>query len=320
MPDCRRSSLHDLWNLRVFNNSLRSTFSIFWISNFAIVSILALTGCATTPYRLGSASSYHTSPELAARTQTQIERGQPNVVIDSLGWVWGIPAKLTLFNHRVENHRIDEHTEAEIAAYLHDNELSTVKVRLNQYRPLDDWGRLRANKAVGAGWRYTFGAFTVLGETVLPGRVFGSDHYNPYTNTIHLYSNVPALAIHEAGHSKDYAQRKWKGTYAAFYGLPFVRLYQEVIATNDALGYVMETRDLDAQQDAYEILYPAYGTYVGSAISGPIPHGYFVGLVGGHIAGRWKSWDLGKNDNAEKHIYKYTRQLDGASTVSAPSE
>ena len=115
----------------MFINLVRSMFSISWICNFAIVSILALPGCATTPYRLGSAASYHTSPELAARTQTQIERGRPNVVIDSLGWVWGIPAKLTLFNRRVENHRIDEHTEAEIAAYLHDNELSTVKVRLH---------------------------------------------------------------------------------------------------------------------------------------------------------------------------------------------
>ena len=269
---------------------------------------MSLPGCATTPYRCGSANRYIASPQLAARTQTQIERGRPNVVVDSLGWIWGIGAKLTLFDRRVENHRIDAHTEAEISAYLQENELSTVKVRLNQYRPLDDWGRLQANKSVGAGWRYTFGVVSVLGETVFPGRVFGRDHFNPYTNTIHLYSNVPAIALHEGGHSKDYARRKWKGTYAAIYLLPFAPLSQEAIATNDALSYIVTNRDLEAQQEAYEILYPAYGTYVGNALAGPVPHGYFMGLIGGHMAGRWKSWQLARNYASEQDGYRYSRQ------------
>ena len=284
------------------------TNSFAGICIFVAAGVLSLPGCATTPYMTGSAKSYFTSPELAACTQTQIERGKPNKFVDSLGWVWGIPAKITLFDRRVENHRIDSQTEAAIANYLNDNELSTVKVRLNQYRPLDDWKRLAANKSVGAGWRYTFGAIIVLGETVFPGRVFGSDHYNPYTNTIHLYSNVPALALHEAGHSIDYAQRKWKGTYAAAYFLPLVPLAQEAIATNDALGYVMTNGDLEAQQEAYEILYPAYGTYVGNAISGRVPGGYFVGLIGGHIAGRWKSWNLARTYHADHDASLHSRQ------------
>ena len=270
--------------------------------------MLTLPGCATTPYIFGSAESYHTSQELAACTQTQIERGKPNVVVDSLGWVWGIPGKIILFDRRVENHRIDSQTEEVMAAYLNDNELLTVKVRLNQYRPLDDWKRLAANKSVGAGWRYTFGAVILLGETIFPGRVFGSDHYNPYSNTIHLYSNVPALGLHEAGHSKDYARRKWKGTYAATYFLPLVPLYQEAVATNDALGYVMTTGDLQARQEAYNILYPAYGTYVGNAISGVVPGGYFVGVIGGHIAGRWKSWDVTRLYLSNHDAFLHSRQ------------
>jgi hypothetical protein len=278
------------------------------VCTVAFTGMLGLSGCATTTYTAGTADSYYTSPQLAARTQVQIERGKPNAVIDSLGWIWGIPGKITLFDRRVENHRIDADTEAELASYLHDNELSTVKVRLNQYRPLDDWKRLAANESVGGGWRYTFGAMTVLGETVFPGRVFGSDHFNPYTNTIHLYSNVPALALHEAGHSKDYARRKWKGTYAAIYNLPVVPLYQEAIATNDVLSYVVSTRDLQSRQEAYNILYPAYGTYVGSAISGPVPYGYFVGLIGGHIAGRWKSRELAATDHAESPSFLHSRQ------------
>lgn len=278
------------------------------IHRLFLLSVLTLSGCASTSYVAGSADSYFISRQLADRTEIQIERGMPHRALDTFGWVWGIPAKLILFDRRVENHHIGEQTEAEIAAYLQDNELSTVKVRINQYRPLDDWRRLAANDAVGLGWRFTFGAVTVLGETVFPGRLFGGDHYNPYTNTIHLYSDVPALALHEAGHSKDYAGRKWKGTYAAIYNLPGVPLYQEAIATNDALSYVKTTGDPADLQAAYEILYPAYGTYVGSAISGSVPYGYFMGLMGGHIAGQWKSRELEKISEPASKTYVHPRQ------------
>ena len=265
-----------------------------------LLSLTPAAGCATTPYRFGSAQHYHTSPLLASRNEPQIERGRPVPVLDTIGWIWGIPGKILLFDRRVENHRIDAETEAAIEDYLHNNELSTVKVRLNQYHPGDDWQRLVDNKSVGVGWRYTLGALSVLGETILPGRVFGGDHYNPFTNTIHMYSSVPAIGLHESGHAKDFAYRKWKGTYAAVYLIPGAPLYHEAVATNDALGYVMTTGDLSSQQEAYEILYPAYGTYVGNSLLGGAPFGYLAGVIGGHIAGQWKSHSL-EADAASSH-------------------
>jgi hypothetical protein len=57
----------------------------------------------------------------------------------------------------MEDHDISADTEQAIRRYLADNDLSHVKVRLNQYAPLDDWRRLRANKTVGWGYRYTLG-------------------------------------------------------------------------------------------------------------------------------------------------------------------
>lgn len=246
-------------------------------------------GCASSGYRYGSASHYYTSQELANITGQQIERGQPRRFVDGFGWIWGIPSKIILWDRRMENHDIDTQTEAELAAYLQENELSSVKVRLNQYNPRDDWRRLVANKAVGPGWRYTLGTLLVAGETIFPGRLFGGDHYNPFTNTVHLYSNSPAIAWHEAGHAKDFARRKWKGTYAAAYLIPGVPLYHEAQATNDALSYVMATRDPATQREAYNLLYPAYATYIGSALNDPTGIVYVGAVLAGHAAGRWKS-------------------------------
>lgn len=265
---------------------------------------VALSGCASTPYSFGSAARYYSSPDLVARTEVQMERGRPHKVIDTFGWIWGIPSKILLWDRRVENHRINAHTEKQLATYLSENELSTVKVRLNQYHPRDDWHRLVANKSVGAGWRYTVGLVSVAVEAIVPGRLFGGDHYNPYTNTIHLYSGSPAIALHEAGHAKDFARRKWKGTYAAARILPIVPLIQEAIATSDALGYLEATQSISAQQEAYEILYPAYGTYVGAEIKALGPFGVVFGAIGGHVVGRWKSWQLEEQREEEERRYR----------------
>ncbi|MCX7422294.1 MAG: hypothetical protein NT013_22490 [Planctomycetia bacterium] len=270
---------------QVMRHRCHLLIGVLW---FAFGSI----GCATLPYQFGTASGYRTSSELQFMTSSeQIERGTPHKVLDTIGWVFAIPDKIILWDQRIGNHDVGPQTETAIADYLSKNELSSVKVRLNQYHPGDDWRRLRANESVGAGWRYTLGTLSVLGETIIPGRVFGGDHYNPFTNTVHLYSDVPSVAIHEAGHSKDFAGRTWKGSYAALYLLPGAPLYHEAKATNDALGYVMTEGDLQQQREAYEILYPAYGTYIGSAIGGSNGLGYIAAVVGGHVAGRINASD-----------------------------
>ncbi|MFM7059019.1 MAG: hypothetical protein ACKO2P_19080 [Planctomycetota bacterium] len=252
-----------------------------------LTAILALTGCRSAAYSRGTADQYFTSPRLAARPQ--IEHGRPNAFVDGFGWVWGIPPKILLFDRRVENHRVSRTTEQALTKYLAHNELHSVKVRVNQYNPRDDWKRLTRNTAVGGGWRYTLGALSVAGETLFPGRLFGGDHYNPFTNTIHLYSDVPAIAIHEGGHAKDFATREWKGTWAAAYLIPGAPLWHESIATSDALTWLAEQDDPQALREGYHILYPAYGTYAGSVLSDPSGISYLAGVLAGHAAGRWQA-------------------------------
>lgn len=228
--------------------------------------------------------------------QAQIQTGKRRPIIDGIGWVVGIPGKILLWNHRVDNHRISPATESAMAQYLNDNGLSTVRVRMNQYHPMDDWRRLVRNDSVGAGWRYTFGAISVLGETIIPGRIFGGDRYNPYTNTIHLYSDVPSIALHEGGHAKDFARRNWKGTYAAAYLLPIVPLYHESLATNDALAYLETKGSIEEQAAARKVLTPAFGTYVGGAAGTVFPAAsaplYYGSVITGHVVGRYQANQL----------------------------
>jgi hypothetical protein len=237
---------------------------------------------------------------LIADHEPQFERGQKRPIVDGFGWLWGIPSKITLWDRRMENHSISNETEMVMAQYLQANDLTDVKVRLNQYRPGDDWRRLVKNKSVAWPWRYTFGTVATLGETIVPGRLFGGDHFNPYTATIHLYSDVPAIALHEAAHAKDFSNRKYPGTYAAAYALPLVPLWHEREATNDILAYTKSLADSNPEdiaigQEAYHILFPAYGTYFGNAAGYAAPAYslplYVGGVLAGHANGRMRAPD-----------------------------
>jgi hypothetical protein len=249
------------------------------------------TGCASVPYRRGITFQ---DPRLPSQPlgPDQIVRGNPNRFLDAADWVWpgSLLGKIVLWDRRVDSHVIGPETEAVLARYLATNDLGHVKVRLNAYHPGDEFRRTVRNKSMGAGWRYTVGMLVWLQYTILPGRIFGGDHYNPYSNTIHIFSDIPAVAVHEGGHAKDLADRKWKGFYSITYVIPGVNLYHEARASNDALGYLLADESLGLQREGYRILHPAYGTYVGGNLSLLAPGEgvliYTGAVIGGHISGR----------------------------------
>ncbi|MEM6468971.1 MAG: hypothetical protein AAF802_05330 [Planctomycetota bacterium] len=220
--------------------------------------------------------------------EPQIEVGRPHPVVDSVGWLVGVPEKILLWDRRVENHSVSPQTLDHLADYLHTNHLSHVKVRANQYAPIEDFRRLTRNKSVAWPYRYTFGLAQVARDAVLPGRVFGGDHFNPYTQTIHLFSDVPAIALHEGGHAKDFARRKYQGTYALAY--QFVPMWHEKIATEDAFAFLHARNDHNGVKEANRILYPAYGSYVGSTVGTYFPAAgfpiYLTAVAAGHANGR----------------------------------
>lgn len=257
-----------------------------------VAVMVASSACVSIPYqRLDHSSLLRASPTTPPG-EPQFEHGRTNVVIDAIGWTFGIPSKVILLDRRVDNHHVGLKPEEALREYLEYNKLSDVKVRINQYAPQREFRRLVRNKSVAWGWRYSFGILSLLYETILPGRIFGGDSYNPYTDTINLYSDIPAIGLHEGGHTKDFSGQTLKGTYALAYMLPVFSIYAESRASSDAISYLYAHGSAEAEKEAYRILYPAMGTYIGGMFStglAPLSPWYYAGVVPGHIIGRSKA-------------------------------
>ncbi len=268
-----------------------------FIAALFTLAVVTLTGCATAPYRYTSKDSFPLQSTDLTTGEAQVERGKPIKWVDTIGNATGVPTKLILWNRKMINHSVSPQTEAALVKYLQDNQLINVKVRINQYAPGDEWHRLIANKRVGAGYRYTLGALTWLGETIFPNRLFASsDYYNPMTNTINVYSDLVPVVVHEAGHAKDFARRENPGTYSILSIIPGVDLYQEAQASNDAMSYFADKKDSENLKEGYKILYPAYGSYVGNNLALLVEPAhaasyiiYYGSIITGHIIGRHKA-------------------------------
>lgn len=254
--------------------------------------LLGTIGCASGPYQYGRGWHYDAQtccPAPNSYQQVEVVHGRPNKWVDGAGWIIGIESKLLLWDRRASNHDVSPETTASVVNYLEQNGLNDVCVRVNQYDPVGEWNRLRENDEIPAAWRYTFGTMTVLQYAVLPGRLTGRDKYNPFTNSVYLFSDIPSLGIQSAAYAKDIHQRDYVGTYAAVNTLPVIALWHETIATNDSLNYYGATGSTDDVQEGRRILYPHYGMCVGGSadmIVGLGPIFEVAGAIAGHMTNR----------------------------------
>ena len=251
-----------------------------------MVSLL-MCGCATVPYQPTSAADYPGYYPLAQETP-EVVVGKPNRLLDASDWYWPLSlfGKLLLWNAKVDSHEISDETIQALVQFCEDHELGDVEIRINAYSVGDEWRRTFSNENIHPLWRYPFGFVAWLGYTILPGRFFGGDNYNPYSNTINLYSDLKPVALHEAGHAQDFARQRYKGTYAFLYVVPFVDLYHEAVANSTAFSYIETYRPIEEQRQACRLLYPAYGTYVGGDIGNYIfPALYWPIYLGGVAVG-----------------------------------
>lgn len=217
----------------------------------------------------------------------------PVLPLDLLANLLAIPTKLILWDWRYCNHSISKETEQVLRDYVERNQLYDVKFRLNQWAPHDEMVRLFKNHSVGLPYRLIAFPFTFLYSATgrLLGGILLSDYYDPFSHTVHIFSDDVAIALHEAGHAKDFHYHQWRGSYAMARMLPGVNIFQESLATDEALDYLKITNQREEAVRAYKILYPAMATYVGSYLPA-YPIGYMGAIFGGHVYGRIKAREL----------------------------
>lgn len=223
-----------------------------------------------------------------------IVRGEPNFAIDSAGRLFGVPNRLAILDRRIDNHDISSDTESELAGYLHDNGLNEVLVRVNQYDPIGEWKRLISNRRIRPFWRATVGSYEMFKYTFLPGRILGGDWYNPFTDTINLYSDVPEIAISEAAYAADVRSRLNPGAYSALKEVPFVGLSHETRSTEATLQHFEQLNDETRYDEAREILIPNYGADWGGQVAAFLPYGTVVGRIVGGTVARFSDFVFGR--------------------------
>lgn len=246
-------------------------------ASFLLWFVYCAAGCASIPYK-------GVNPE-----RPQFERGYAIAPIDGLANLLAFPYKLLFWNWRLQNHRVSLETETDMMAFMDQHGLDDVKVYIAKFTLFPEMKRLYSRHSPVA-WPYRIlpGTITTL-FAGLTDWLIGGDYYNPFTNSIHLYSDDSAIALHEAGHALDFKKRTYRGTYAIMRMLPAADTHQEWEATDAAITYYKNIKNIEKETDAYKILYPAYGSYVGGAVSVFIPIPYLTSVAGvlvGHVWGR----------------------------------
>jgi hypothetical protein len=276
------------------------------------VAAIVSAACASPPEVYHPTEDYYARQQIVWDDGSQIEVGRPFWPIDKLNhWLLSLPTKLLLLDWRLHDHEFPQESGDLLVDYLRLNRLTAVKVRHNQYAPIGELKRLVRNHEVGAGYRATLGVVLWLQYALFPHRLFGGvplpivgggDHFNPFSNTINVFSSDPAVLLHEAGHAKDYVRHEAKGTsFALLRLLPGVDLLQEANASTDAIRYLHCRGFFEIERRAHKTLIPAYSTY----IAGYLPGGLVVTLpvVGaGHVSGRLQARQRGLEIERERDL------------------
>lgn len=277
---------------------------ILWITAIIYTFEACLSGCATTK-----------QPVLSEKLRAPvIERGVPIPPLDLLAKLLALPEQLIFWDFRLKNRNVSDTTLEELRQFLMYYQLNDVKVRVNRTAPIDQYRRLFGNDDLF--WLFkVFPGFFVTTISLISERITAGDYYNPYTNTIHLFSDIPAVALHEGGHAKDTAGQDDGGLNSVLRIVPGMDIIQEDTATTTAINYFMQTKDYRNEIEAYRILYPAYGSYFGAYLNPvlPIRTGSVGAILAGHGLGRKKARERQKIYSRERARAAGSDSEEGAS-------
>jgi hypothetical protein len=169
---------------------------------------------------------------------------------------------------------IEEQRQIAVAVasnYLDNNGLKGVFIDIREYDPGQQWQRLVDNNRVSPVWKYTLGSAYHLGYIILPGRAFGYDRYNPFTNTLSINSVRPSNTLFTAGYVKKIYGQRYPGTYVAANLLPIMPLVRDTSIANDVLTYSHVQQEWRLKRELYPLVYGRLGGDVVSQATSLIP-------------------------------------------------
>ncbi len=204
--------------------------------------------------------------------QILVTRGKKNKIVDTLRGFFTWSQKLLYWNRTVGSGELHEDAEIATKLALVDGDSASTHISINEYNPKIIWQRTFQNDKTSILTKLTFGTIYALVYTVIPGRLlygFG-DQYNPFADTVILYSDNLDLALHEAGHAVDFSEKQKKHLGPGLYTLARVffpiMLYQEAVATGKAFKFTAEHGASEDLKSSYALLFPAFGTYLAASI------------------------------------------------------
>lgn len=232
--------------------------------------MICANGCISSQYRYGLAREGAIQPVSADHTAVPVTYGEPRPRLERIEkWVQ-TPREA----FRKLRGQTPETLETRLAAreaalavsqeYLHVNQLTDLYIDVRVYDPPEQWRRLQMNQEIRPVFRYTAGTLSWLRYSLLPGTVFRSDRYDPFTKTLSLNSDDAARAIWESAQAKQFARDRWlgPGAYATMQYLPFATLVHNTQVANDVLTYSQH----HLQGQLLDQLYPLAGAQIGSTV------------------------------------------------------
>lgn len=188
----------------------------------------------------------------------RIEIDQDDPISRTIGYVGSIRGKLMFLSKDVGSYPKEDVVKG-IEDYVRNSGLENVTVRVGHSKILKDTVRLFTDpklKDISLLGKIFFGiSTTVIGG--LMAKLTRADYYNPFTRTVHCYSNIEAIAKHELGHAEDF-QHNPVTLYSILSSIPPVRLYQEFKASQ----YAHKKLSPKNKYQTGRYLVPAFASYL----------------------------------------------------------
>ena len=264
---------------RIFNfKSHESVYKSSSSGNLAATLLICFfwttfVGCASDAYRYGFEKTNLANQPISDVSSATILVGGEKPKVDRIEKIVQTPRRMVRRWFRLP---VPDPSEAELQreeavyladAYLASNGISDLNIDVRVYDPKLQWQRLKENRQISPLWKFTGGTIGWLRYTILPMRAFHTDHYDPFTNTLHLNSARPLQALYESGLAKEYRQERrlgpldiGTGIYAMMQYVPFVPLLHNARASSDVVTFAHVHLNEDLESELYPMVYGRLGS------------------------------------------------------------